>query len=47
MDVNKIDSLKKRSALHWAVVAKNFQIVKMLIDASIIIIKKKLNFNTK
>jgi ankyrin repeat protein len=37
VDVNQIDcSALKRSALHWAVAAKNFQIVKMLIDASII-----------
>ena len=35
MDLNQKDcSALRRSALHWAVAAKNFKIVKMLIDAS-------------
>jgi hypothetical protein len=38
VDINQIDSLKKRAALHWAVVAQNFEIVSMLVEAG-----KKLN----
>jgi hypothetical protein len=45
VDVNQIDcSALKRSALHWAVAAKSFEIVKMLIDASIIKIIEMVKF---
>jgi hypothetical protein len=33
INVNQTDTLKQRSALHWAVVSKNHNIVRMLIDA--------------
>ena len=33
--VNQVDSLKNRTALHWAVASGNLKIVQMLIDAGI------------
>jgi ankyrin repeat protein len=35
VQINQIDILKRRSALHWAVASGNFEIVKILIDAGI------------
>lgn len=37
VDINQVDSLKRRSALHWAVASGNYEIVSMLIEAGALV----------